>query len=192
MKKLILPTIVSLLLLTVISVNAQNQVNVSFWQDLDMTTPYVNEFMYVYLRHKVCQSYELGGLNCTYDCLHGRYASGTAIINDIPSGLVWDFLIIQPASFDNDTSCPRVTDPLIHHQFDQKIVSSNLSLDYYLNETEIVTEDQFTFNFSTYLNVGYWVLTLIVVVVAGYYSGNGWIGLIVFVVMVIIKLLLFS
>jgi len=181
------------LLLTLTSVYAVNYtVNVSFWEDTGMTQNYINEFLYVYVQHKVCQSYELGGLNCTYECRNGRYASATATIENITGGLVWDFYILQPASFDNETACPRKINPIIDYQFDQKIVNSNLDLDYFLNETVLPTPSSTTFNFSTWLTVGWWILTLIVVIVAGYYSGNGWVGLIAFVIMVILKLLLFA
>jgi hypothetical protein len=187
----ILPLILTLLTLS--SVHADNyQVNISFWQDMEMTSPYINEFMYVYTQHRTCQSYELGGLNCTYECRHGRYASATATIDNVTGGLVWDFLILQPASFDNDTACPRKINPIIDYQFDQKVISSNASYNYFLNATVLPEPSPTSFSFSTYLNIGYWILTLIVIVVAGYYTNNGWACLIAFVVMVIIKLLLFA
>jgi len=181
------------ILLTLNSVYAIGYtVNVSFFQDQEATTPYINEFMYVYVQHKYCQSYELGGLNCTYECRHGRYTSGTAIIENVTDGLVWDFYILQPASFDNDTACPRKVNPIIDYQFDQKVITENGSFEYFLNETVLPTPSSTTFNFTTWLTVGYWILTLIVVVVAGYYSGNGWVGLIAFGIMIILKLILFG
>jgi hypothetical protein len=191
MKKLMVIPI-TVLLLTLTSVFAQHQVNVSFWEDTGMTDPYINEFLYIYLQHKTCQSYYMGGLNCTYDCRHGRYTSGTATVNNVTNDLVWDFYILQPASFDNDTACPRLINPIIHYQFDQKIITGNASYDYFLNETVLPTPTDTTFNWSTWLNIGYWILTLIIVVVAGYYSGNGWVGVLAFVIMIIIKLLLFG
>ena len=122
MKNLLLPLI--LVLITLSSVSASgNQVNVSFWKDTGMTQPYINEFMYVYVQHKVCQSYYAGGINCTYECRNGRYASGLASIDNITSGLVWDLYILQPASFDNYTACPRIVNPTINYNFDQKIIS---------------------------------------------------------------------
>lgn len=184
---------VILLLLTLTSVYAVDySVNVSFFTDVEATNPYINEFLYVYVQHRVCQSYYAGGLNCTYECRNGRYESGMATIDNVTGGLVWDFYILQPASFDNDTACPRKINPIIDYQFDQKVVNSNLDLDYFLNETVLPTPSSTVFNFGTYLTVGYWILTLVVVIVAGYYSGNGWIGLIAFVIMVILKLLLFT
>jgi len=191
MKKILLiPTI--LVLLTLTSVFAENySINVSFFTDTEATQNYINEFMYVYVQHKNCQSYELGGLNCTYECRHGRYASATARIENITGGLVWDFFILQPASFDNETACPRKINPIIDYQFDQKIINSNGSYNYFLNETILPTPTSRLFNWSLWLNVGYWILVIVVVVLAGYFSNNGWVGLIVFVIMVIIKLLLF-
>jgi len=181
------------ILLTLTSVYAVGHtINVSFFQDQEATQPYINEFMYVYVQHKYCQSYEFGGLNCTYDCRHGRYTSGMAVIENVTDSLVWDFFILQPASFDNDTACPRKINPIIDYQFDQKVITQNGSFNYFLNETALPIPTSTLFNFSTWLTIGWWILTLIVVIVSGYYSGNGWVGLITFVIMVILKLLLFA
>lgn len=192
MRKIVYMLPLALLLLSMSPVLADNYtINVSFFTDSDATQPYINEFLYVYARHKTCQSYYLGGINCTYDCRHGRYASGTAIVENITGELVWDFYILQPASFDNETACPRKINSIIDFQFDQKIVSANGSYDYLLNETVLPKPTSFTFDWTTWLVVGYWVLVVVVVVGAGYFSNNGWVALIVFVIMVIIKLLLF-
>jgi hypothetical protein len=193
MKKIALMSF-ALLLFSAFPVLAQeHHVNVSFWQDMDMTTPYLNEFLYVYLRHKTCQSYYLGGINCTYECRNGRYVSGTANIDEIPTGQVWDFFILQPASFDNDTACPRKVNPVIDIQFDQKLINANDSYDYFLNETEIQARTtSYTFNFRSWLNIGYWIIVIAVVGGTAYYTA-GWIApLIIFIVLIIIKLLLAS
>lgn len=182
-----------MVLLTLSSASAVNHtINVSFYEDLDATIPYLNEFLYVYVQHQNCQSYYLGGINCTYDCRNGRYASGVATINAIPEGMVWDLLMLQPASFDNATACPRITNPTIFHNFDQKLINENDSFAYFLNVTELETPTRTTFNFSTWLNIGYWVLVVLVVGVSAYYTA-GWIApLIIFIIMIIIKLLLFT
>jgi len=190
MKKILLPLFVVLLTLT--SALAVNTINISFWNDQSMTQHYINEFMYVYVQHKTCQSYYMGGLNCTYECRNGRYASGTAIIENITSDLVWDLLILQPASFDNANTCPRKINPIIDYQFDQKIINTNESYNYFLNETILPTPSPTTFNFRSYLIVGWWILTLIIVVVAGYYTMNGWACVIALVIMIILKLILFG
>jgi len=190
MKKILLPLFAILLTLT--SVFAISTINVSFFQDQLATQPYLNEFMFVYAQHKTCQSYYLGGMNCTYDCRNGRYASGIATIPNITDGLVWDLFILQPASFDNATACPRIINPVINYQFDQKIISTNESYNYFLNETILPTPAPTSFNFRSYLIVGWWILTLIIVIVAGYYTMNGWACVIALVIMIILKLILFG
>src|SRR4030065_1681021 len=98
-----------MVLLTLSSASAVNHTsNVSFYEDLDATIPYLNEFLYVDVQHQNCQSYYLGGINCTYDCRNGRYASGVATINAIPEGTVLDLVMLHPTSLDNLTSCPSI------------------------------------------------------------------------------------
>jgi hypothetical protein len=191
MRKILLPII--LVLLSLASVYAVGyQVNVSFWKNNEQTQNYINEFMYVYVQHKNCQSYYLGGLNCTYECRHGRYASGTAIVENVTGNLAWDFYILQPASFDNATACPRLTNPIINYLFDQKVINQNSSYNYFLNDTVLPRASTITWNFRAWLIVGWWILTLVVVIVAGYFTMNGWACLIALIVMVILKLLLFG
>lgn len=192
MNKIILSALI-LLLVSVSSASAVNYaINVSFYEDMDMVSPYLNEFMYVYAQHKNCQSYYAGGINCTYECRNGRYASGVATISNIPEGKVWDLFILQPASFDNATSCPRITNPIVYYNFDQKLINTNESYYYFLNVTELPTTQRTTFNFSTWLNIGYWVLVILAVGISAYYTA-GWVApLIIFIIMIIIKLLLFA
>lgn len=192
MNKTIITAMVLLLFSVSLASAVNYTVNVSFYEDMGMVSPYLNEFMYVYAQHQVCQSYYLGGINCTYECRNGRYSSGVASISNIPEGKVWDFFILQPASFDNATACPRKVNPVIDYNFDQKLINENANYYYFLNETQLPTPTRTSFNFSTWLNIGYWVLVILAVVLSAYYTA-GWIApAIVFVIMVIIKLLLFA
>ena len=189
MKKIILFFAIMLALFLIPNVRADGYtVNVTFWTDTGMTTHYYNSFLYVYLQNSICNAY---GLNCTYECRHSDYPFGTATIENVTGGKVWQFWILQGGSFDNETSCPRVIpNPQIWSQFDEKLISSDLNLNYYINTSSLVKSKPPVIDFYLYANVIFWIVALIIVLYAGKLSGSGWVALIAFVVMVIIKLLL--
>ena len=70
------------------------------------------------------------------------------------------------------------------------MISSDLNLNYYINTSSLVKSKPPVIDFYLYANVIFWIVALIIVLYAGKLSGSGWVALIAFVVMVIIKLLL--
>lgn len=114
--------------------------NVRFWQDLNMSEPYINEFLWVYAKPHCdfYQQYYLGLYEiCNTTAYRSRYVGGVATVN-IWSPNTYDLYVVDGAVFWNCSTCePVATGYSIWGKFDTITIESSGSItrDYFWNTT---------------------------------------------------------
>lgn len=168
--------------------------SVRFWEDLNKTTPYINEFLWVYAKPH-CNLYDqikYFGLysTCNTTAYHAKYAGGVASLG-IWSPNTYDLYIVDGTVYWNCTLCePSVVGYNYWSKFDEFTVSvgGNHTEDYFWNTTVSGRYPLFgNLDWNFWLSVAGMIILLVTVVGVAYLTQN---GIAVLLAMVIVYILL--
>jgi len=172
------------------------QAGIRFWNEENMTTPYINEFMWVYLKPD-CTPYETlqyAGLidQCSNLTYHGKYINGTATVDAYAFGLFEVWALDGSVEWDCAT-CPPIINSYRHHF---KVAELDIQ------ETGVITRDYlWDTEYSSYFAFDYdwdfWksVLGLLVLLGASIFFAwltENWVATAFGIIIVYILLKLFS
>lgn len=185
----------SLMLIAPMAMADNNTVNVRFWLDQNMNDAYLNNMMKVWFQNKTVES----PWTYNYSCYHANYVNGTASIFLNVSG-TYDLLITDGnLQWSNVTGCPTMIEnqEFLSTVQSEMQISSDQTLDYWINVTITGEPRDYFWNtqsIRTLMASLYWVLVLVIILVAEWYlTKNGgtpsWVlPIIIFIVAVIVKL----
>lgn len=150
-------------------------IEVRFWQDLNATVPYYNDFLWVYARMNCTWWEQFDFINpCNDTYFHAQYSNGSALIG-VENGKTYDLYVLDGSvSWVCDTCPPNVTRYDTWELFDKLRVDGNITKDYFWNTTVSGQYPLFSnTDWNFWLSVAGIVILFIVVCLVAYFTQSG-------------------
>lgn len=150
-------------------------IEVRFWQDLNATIPYYNDFLWVYARMNCTYWEQFDFINpCNDTYFHAQYSNGSALIG-VEDGKTYDLYALDGSvNWACDTCPPNVTRYDTWALFDKLRVDGNITKDYFWNTTSFGREPLFgNYDWDFWLSVGGIIILIVVSALVAMYSDNG-------------------
>ena len=166
-------------------------VNVRFWTDLNMTQPFIDNFLWVYARSS-CPQYEPPLCQFTY--YHSQYTGGIATFNVGQSDNYTIYVLKGSVSFNCETCSPSVFKYSLWQPIDSLSIGQNdtYNLNYYWNTTLSGSSPWFgEWDWNFWLSVAGILILIVAACLLAYFtqdSNASWIVVIVGVILVYVLL----